>query len=63
MKHDLDTLGYLHINNPNTREFLTRQANLSNLVDIWHLETQILDSILFTKDKRKTIQKPDLTTF
>ena len=30
-KPDIDTSGYLHVNNPNTREFLTRQANLSNL--------------------------------
>ena len=24
MKHNIDTLSYLHVNNPNTRDFLTR---------------------------------------
>ena len=29
MDHKLDTSRYLHGNNPNTRELLTRQANMS----------------------------------
>ena len=34
LNHEKDTSGYLHVNNPNTREYVTRQANLSNLIDI-----------------------------
>ena len=34
-KHDIDTLGYLHVDNQNTRKFLNRMIPLSNLTDIW----------------------------
>ena len=32
LKHDIDTSGYLHVNNPHTREYVTRQANLAILL-------------------------------
>ena len=53
--HNLDTSGYLHINNPNTRELLTRQANLSNLVDIWRLRNPNSRQFTFSK---KTSTEP-----
>ena len=31
--HTYDTSGYLHVNNPNSRDYLTR-----NIVDIWRLK-------------------------
>ena len=58
MKHNLDTLGYLHINNPNSRDFLTRQANLSNLVDIWRIRNP--NSI---RNRLEITLGPDWTTF
>ena len=51
LDHNLDTNGYLHINNPNTRELLTRQYKLSNLVDIWRLRN--IDSRQYTFSKKQ----------
>ena len=33
--HNMDTAGYLHVNNPNTRSFLNRMIPLCNMTDIW----------------------------
>ena len=38
LNHDLNTAGYFHVNNPNSREYLTRKISLCNLVDVWHLK-------------------------
>ena len=38
LNHAADTLGYLHINNPNSRDHLTRKIELCNMVDIWRLK-------------------------
>ena len=57
---DIDTVGYLHINNPNSRELLTRKINLCNLVDIWREHNHT--SRQYTLNK-KTILEQDLTTF
>ena len=58
LKHDIDTSGYLHVNNPNTREFVMRQANLSNLI-------RNPDSRQYTFHKRqaKNYTKPRLDYF
>ena len=61
--HKLDTSGYLHVNNPNTRELLTRQANMSNLVDIWRLKNPDSRQFTFNKNKHGTILGPVLTFF
>ena len=37
-KHDMDTAGYLHINN--TRNFLDKMIPLCNLTDIWRKKPQ-----------------------
>ena len=34
-RHDIDTPGYLHVNNQNTRNFLDKMIPLSNMTDIW----------------------------
>ena len=49
LDHNLDTSGYLHINNPNSRELLIRHANLSNLVDIWRLRNPESQQFTFSK--------------
>ena len=36
--HAYDTSGYLHVNNPNSRDYLTRNIEKCNLVDIWRLK-------------------------
>ena len=33
--HDKHTLGYLHINNPNTRRFIERMKSLNMLADVY----------------------------
>ena len=38
-KHDMDTAGYLHINNQNTQNFLDKMIPLCNLTDIWRQKT------------------------
>ena len=41
LNHMNNTSGYLHINNPNSREYLTRHVELCNLTDIWRLKNLI----------------------
>ena len=38
VNHDIDTLGNLRINNPNSRDYPTRKSGLCNMVDIWRLK-------------------------
>ena len=33
--HNKDTLGYMHVNNQNTRNFFNRMISLCNLTDMW----------------------------
>ena len=33
--HNMDTAGYLHVNNQNTRNFLNRMIPLCDMTDIW----------------------------
>ena len=63
INHEKDTSGYLHINNPNTREYVTRQANLSNLVDIWRIRNPDTRQYTFHKRQTKNYTNADLTTF
>ena len=53
LSHTNDTLGYLQVNNPNSREYLTRQAKLCNLEDIWRLKNP--SSRQYTFSKKQTI--------
>ena len=47
--HDTDTVRYLHINNPNSRELLNRKINLCNLVDIWRERNPLSRQYTFNK--------------
>ena len=63
LQHNLDTLGYLHVNNPNTREFITRQANLSNLVDIWRTRNPNSRQFTFQKKQARNYTRARLDYF
>ena len=60
LNHNIDTSGYLHVNNPNTREYLTRQANLSNLIDIWRIRNPGSRQYTFHKRKAKNYTRARL---
>ena len=60
LKHDIDTSGYLHVNNPNTREFLTKQAHLSNLIDIWRVRNPNSRQYTFHKRQAKNYTRARL---
>ena len=49
LNHAADTLGYLHINNPNSRDYLTRKIDLCNMVDIWRLKNPNCKQYTFNK--------------
>ena len=50
--HNMDTAGYLHVNNPNTRDFLSRMVPLCNMTDIWRQKNP--NARQFTFFKRQT---------
>ena len=50
--HNMDTAGYLHVNNPNTRNFLDRMIPLCNMTDIWRQKNP--QARQFTFFKRQT---------
>ena len=63
LNHAIDTLGYIHINNPNSRDYLTRKIIYAIWSTFGDLGTQIAGSTLSTKNKLKTTLEPDLTIF
>ena len=56
--HMYDTSGYLHINNPNSRDYLTRKIEQCNLTDIWRLKNPKSRQYTFGKSKQKITQGP-----
>ena len=50
--HNLDTLGYLHVNNPNTRSFMNRMKSLNMLTDVFR--HQHPDTRKYTFNKKQT---------
>ena len=63
LNHNLDTSGYLHVNNPNTREYLLRQANLSNLIDIWRIRNPNSREYTFHKKQARNFTRARLNFF
>ena len=62
-KHKMDTAGYLHINNQNTRNFLDKMIPLCNLTDIWRQKNHKPDNILSSNDKQTTTLEPGWIIF
>ena len=60
---NLDTSGYLHIHNHNSREFLVRTINLCNLVDIWRLRNPNTRQYTFNKKQTKNYKRSRLDFF
>merc|ERR1711888_78627 len=50
--HNLDTMGYLHINNPNTRFFMNRMKSLNMLTNVFR--HQHPDARKYTFNKKQT---------
>ena len=48
-KQEIDTSGYLHVNNQNTRNFLNRMIPLSNMTDIWRRNNPLIRQYTFMK--------------
>ena len=63
IRHNEDTSGYLHVDNPNTRDFLTRQASRSNLVDIWRIRNPDVRQYTFHKRQARNYTKARLDYF
>ena len=54
---DLDISGYLHINNPNSRDFPTRKIYLCNLFDVWKNRNPNCTQYTFNKQQTKNNTK------
>ena len=63
LEHDLDTNGYLHVNNPNTRELIKRQCKLSNLIDVWRLRNKDCKQFTFSKKQARNLTRARLDFF
>ena len=63
LNHDTDTTGYLHINNPNTREVLIRKMHLNNMVDIWRERNPLSRQYPFSKKQTKNYTRAQLDYF
>ena len=63
LNHNADTLGYLHINNPNSRDYLTRRIDPCSLVDIWRLKNPNSRQYTFNKKQTKNYTRARLDYF
>ena len=61
LKHEIDTNGYLHINNPSSRQYMKMRIATNDLTDIWRDRNP--EKRVFTFDSKETGQRQDLTTF
>ena len=62
-KHEMDTLGYLHVNNQNTRNFLDRIIPLSNMTDIWRKKYPQMRQYTFYKKQTNNFTRSRLDYF
>ena len=63
LDHNMDTAGYLHVNNPNKRNFLTKMIPLCNLTDIWRQKKPNARSFTFFKRQTNNYTRARLDFF
>ena len=63
LNHFYDTSGYLHINNPNSRDYLARNIEKCNLVDIWRSKNPKSRQYTFGKKQAKNYTRARLDYF
>ena len=56
-------VGYLHVNNPNSREFMIRKMSLSNLIDIWRTINPNCRQYTFNKKQTRNYTRARLDNF
>ena len=61
--HNKDTLGYFHVNNPNTRLFMERMKSLNMLTDVFRQEHPDLRNFTFSKKQARNYTKARLDYF
>ena len=61
--HTYDTSGYLHINNPNSRDYLTRKIEQCNSTDIWRFKNPKSRQYMFGKKQAKYYTRARLDYF
>ena len=62
-KHEIDTAGYLHVNNKNTRNFLNRMIPLSNMTYIWRRNNPLTRKYTFMKKQTTNFTRARLDYF
>ena len=61
--HNKDTLGYFHVNNPNTRLFMERMKSLNMLTDVFRQKHPDLRKFTFSKKQARNYTKARLDYF
>ena len=61
--HNKDTLGYLQINNPNTRRFIERMRSLNMMTDVYRHKHQNLRQYTFKKKQARNYTRAWLDYF
>merc|ERR1711888_429597 len=61
--HNKDTLGYFHVNNPNTRLFIERMKSLNMLTDVFRQKNPDLHKFSFSKKQARNYTKARLDYF
>ena len=61
--HNLDTMGYLHINNPNTRFFINRMKSLNMLTDVFRHQHPDTRKYSFNKKQTRNYTRARLDYF
>ena len=55
LKHEVNTSGYLNVNNPNSRQYITRQSAMNELMGIWRERNTETRAFMF--DKKQTTNR------
>ena len=61
--HNLDTMGYLHINNPNTRFFMNKMKSLNMLTDVFRHQHPDVRKYSFNKKQTRNYTRARLDYF